>query len=48
MRRRSLQHYYAFDISISLRAALALVSGYAVELGLKVKPHDLRRICAKL
>ena len=25
-----------------------MVCGYADELGLKVKPHDLRRTCAKL
>jgi integrase len=34
--------------SISPQAVLAVVAGYRRQLGLNLKPHDLRRTCAKL
>ena len=34
--------------SLSPQAALAAVVGYGAQLSLKLKPHDLRRTCAKL
>jgi integrase len=34
--------------SISPQAVLAVVAGYGRQLGLNLKPHDLRRTCAKL
>ena len=34
--------------SLSPQAVLAAVAFYGAELSLKLKPHDLRRTCAKL
>ena len=34
--------------SLSAQALLAMVGGYGRELGVSIKPHDLRRTCAKL
>ena len=36
------------DRQLSAPMILEIVSGYATELGLKVRPRDLRRTCAKL
>ena len=46
---RSLnRHGHITGASLSPQAILAAVAFYAAELGLKLKPHDLRRTCAKL
>ncbi|HWB99188.1 MAG TPA: tyrosine-type recombinase/integrase [Bryobacteraceae bacterium] len=46
---RSLnRHGRIIGDSMSPQAVLAVVVSYGRELGLKLKPHDLRRTCAKL
>jgi integrase len=46
---RSLnRHGHITGASVSPQAVLSTVAFYGRELGLKLKPHDLRRTCAKL
>ena len=52
--RSAVKQFSGLDIcflafsSISGQAILAVVSQYGRRLGLELKPHDLRRTCAKL
>ena len=45
---RSINRHGHIAGSLSPQAILALVGGYGHQMGLTIKPHDLRRTCAKL
>jgi site-specific recombinase XerD len=45
---RSINRHGQIAGSLSPQAILALVGGYGHQMGLTIKPHDLRRTCAKL